>query len=182
MVTLKSFKGLQPRVGEGVFIDTTARVIGDVVLSDHVSIWPMAVVRGDVQQITIGAVCNIQDGAILHVSHDSPYAPGGFSLTLGVGVTVGHRAVLHACTIGDYCLIGIGAIVMDGAVLDDFVMLGAGALVPPGKHLESGFLYHGSPVRKVRVLTATEKDYLAYSCNHYRQLKDQYLSEQEPSL
>jgi carbonic anhydrase/acetyltransferase-like protein (isoleucine patch superfamily) len=179
MSTLKSFKGLQPRVGVGVFIDATARVIGDVILSDHVSIWPMAIVRGDVQQITIGEACNIQDGSVLHVSHDSPYAPGGFSLTLGVGVTVGHRAVLHACTIGDNCLIGIGAVVMDGAVLDDFVMLGAGALVPPGKHLESGYLYHGSPVRRVRQLTAAEKDYLTYSYKHYKQLKDQYLSEQE---
>ncbi|MDG2364051.1 MAG: gamma carbonic anhydrase family protein [Methylococcaceae bacterium] len=179
MSTLKSFKGLQPSVGAGVFIDVTARVIGDVILSDHVSIWPMAIVRGDVQQITIGEACNIQDGSVLHVSHDSPYAPGGFSLTLGMGVTVGHRAVLHACTIGDNCLIGIGAVVMDGAVLDNFVMLGAGALVPPGKHLEGGYLYHGSPVRKIRPLTVAEKDYLIYSYQHYKQLKDQYLSEQE---
>ncbi len=178
MTILKSFNGLQPQVGRGVFIDETARVIGNVILSDHVSIWPMAVVRGDVQQITIAEACNIQDGAILHVSHDSPYALGGISLTLAAGVTVGHRAVLHACSIGHSCLIGIGAIVMDGAVLDDFVMLGAGALVPPGKHLESGYLYHGSPARKVRPLTVKERDFLTYSYQHYKSLKDQYLAEQ----
>ena len=177
-MTLRKFNGITPVIGDSVFIDDSAVVIGDVTLAEHVSIWPTTVVRGDVQSITIGKSSNVQDGSVLHVSHDGKYCPGGLPLIIGKGVTIGHRAVVHACTVGDYCLIGIAAIVMDGAVLENYVMLGAGALVPPGKKLAQGYLYVGAPVKQVRPLTESEIQFLEYSSQHYRQLKDQYLNQQ----
>jgi carbonic anhydrase/acetyltransferase-like protein (isoleucine patch superfamily) len=164
-----------PRIGQSVFIDDSAVVIGDVTLGDDVSIWPMVVVRGDVESISIGAGTNIQDGSVLHVSHAGPFSPVGQPLKIGKGVTVGHRAVVHACTVGDYCLVGIGAIILDGAVLEDYVMLGAGALVSPGKRLESGYLYVGMPAKQIRPLTESEKAFLEYSYQHYIMLKNQHL-------
>jgi carbonic anhydrase/acetyltransferase-like protein (isoleucine patch superfamily) len=174
-VAVRSFKNKQPILGQSVYIDESAVVIGDVVLGDDVSVWPTTVIRGDVESIRIGNGTNVQDGAVLHVSHAGKFSPQGYPLNIGKGVTIGHRAVVHACQIGDYCLVGIGAIVMDGAELDDYVMLGAGALVAPGKKLASGFLYVGAPAKQVRALTDSEKEFLKYSCEHYIQLKNQYL-------
>ncbi len=172
---LRKFKNSQPKIGANVYIDEMAVVIGDVVLGDDVSIWPAAVVRGDVESIRIGEGTNVQDGSVLHVSHAGDYSENGHPLTIGKGVTIGHKAVVHACTVGDYCLIGIGAIILDDAVLDDYVMLGAGALVPQGKKLEGGFLYVGVPAKQVRPLKGSEKEFLEYSCKHYIDLKDDYL-------
>ena len=124
-MTIKAFKGNYPQLGANVFVDETAVVIGDVALADNVSIWPMAVVRGDVESIRIAEDTNVQDGVVLHVSHAGRFAPQGCPLVIGKGVTIGHRAVVHACTVGNYCLIGIGAVILDGAILDDYVMLGA---------------------------------------------------------
>jgi carbonic anhydrase/acetyltransferase-like protein (isoleucine patch superfamily) len=176
-VTVRSFKGKQPIVGERVYIDENATVIGEVTLGDDVSIWPSVVIRGDVESIKIGDGTNVQDGSVLHVTHYGKFTNKGYPLTIGKGVTIGHRAVAHACTIGDYCLIGIGAIIMDDAVLEDYVMLGAGALVPPGKRLESGHLYVGSPAQKKRPLTDSEREFLEYSAAHYIQLKNEHLQE-----
>ncbi len=177
-MAIRRFKDKQPQIGSNVYIDETAVVIGDVILGDDVSVWPTTVIRGDVEAISIGAGTNVQDGAVLHVSHAGDYSPQGHPLTIGKGVTIGHRAVVHACTIGDYCLIGIGAIIMDDAVLEDYVMLGAGALVPPGKKLDSGHLYVGSPAKPVRALSDSEKGFLDYSARHYIHLKDAYLQQQ----
>lgn len=174
-MAIKKFNNKLPIIGKSVYIDDSAVVIGDVTLGDDVSIWPTTVVRGDVESIIIGDSTNVQDGSVLHVSHAGKFSPQGYPLTIGKGVTIGHRAVVHACTVGDYCLVGIGAIIMDGAVLEDYVMLGAGALVPPGKRLESGYLYVGSPARQVRPLKESEKEFLEYSAEHYVHLKDQYL-------
>jgi len=180
-VAITTYQNKHPQLGSRVFIDETAVVIGDVHIGDDVSIWPTCVVRGDVETIHIGAGSNIQDGSVLHVSHAGDYAPSGYPLKIGNGVTIGHRAVVHGCTIGNHCLIGIGAIVMDGAVLEDYVMLGAGALVPPGKKLESGLLYVGSPAKPARPLSESEKAFLEYSYQHYIRLKDQYLADSSAS-
>lgn len=175
-MSVRPYLDFHPQLGERVYIDPAATVIGQVMLADDVSVWPGAVLRGDVERIRIGARSNIQDGAICHVTHDGPYSPGGASLVIAPDVTVGHRAVLHACSIGARCLIGMGALVLDDAVLDDEVMLGAGALVAPGKHLEGGWLYVGSPARPARPLRPAERDFLAYSAAHYVRLKDRYLA------
>jgi carbonic anhydrase/acetyltransferase-like protein (isoleucine patch superfamily) len=174
-VAIRKFNDKQPSIGKSVYIDDSAVVIGDVTIGDDVSIWPTTVVRGDVESITIGEGTNVQDGAVLHVSHAGRFSPQGHPLTIGKGVTIGHRAVVHACTVGNYCLIGVGAIIMDDAVLEDYVMLGAGALVPPGKTLESGYLYVGAPAKQARPLKESEKEFLEYSYQHYMHLKDQYL-------
>lgn len=176
-MAIRTFNNKQPTIGERVFIDDSAVVIGDVTLGDDVSIWPTTVVRGDVERITIGEGTNVQDGSVLHVTHAGKYTRQGYPLTIGKGVTIGHRAVVHACTVGDYCLIGIGAIIMDGAVLEDYVMLGAGALVPPGKKLDSGFLYVGVPAKQARPLKESEKEFLEYSSRQYIQLKNEYLKD-----
>jgi carbonic anhydrase/acetyltransferase-like protein (isoleucine patch superfamily) len=153
-------------------------VIGDVTLADDVSVWPTAVIRGDVESIQIGDGSNVQDGAVLHVSHAGDYSPTGHKLSIGKGVTIGHRAVVHGCTVGNYCLIGIGAIIMDGAIMEDYVMLGAGALVSPGKVLQSGYLYVGAPAKPIRALNDSEKAFLEYSYQHYIKLKDEYLTSE----
>lgn len=176
-MSLRAFNNILPQIGEATYIDESAVIIGDVTIADHVSVWPTVVIRGDVSSITIGADTNIQDGSVLHVSHAGNYAPEEAPLIIGKGVTIGHRAVVHACTVGDYCLIGIGAIILDNAVLEDYVMLGAGALVSPGKVLESGYLYIGVPAKKTRALSEGEIEFLEYSAAHYVQLKDEYLGK-----
>lgn len=156
-------------------LDETAVVIGDVVIGEESTLWPGVIVRGDIHHIRIGARTNIQDCSILHVSHDSEFLPGGAAVTVGDDVTVGHKVILHGCTIEDRCLIGMGSIVMDQSVVQTKVVLGAGSVVPGGKVLESGYLYVGSPARRVRELTAQEYAYLDYSAKHYVMLgKDHY--------
>ena len=155
-------------------MDPSAVIIGDVALGRDVSVWPQAVVRGDVNAINIGEQTNVQDGAVLHCTHDGPYTPGGKALTIGARVTIGHQACLHGCTIGNEVLIGIGATVLDGAVVEDHVMIGAGSLVPPGKTLESGYLYVGSPAKMARPLKDSEKEFLKYSATHYIKLANEH--------
>lgn len=173
---ISTFQGFTPQLGARVYVDPSAVVIGRVTVGDDSSIWPTAVVRGDVHEIHIGARTSIQDGSVLHVTHDGPHAPGGRALIVGSDVTIGHRVVLHACTIGNACLVGMGTLVLDDVVTEDFVMIGAGALVPPGKRLESHGLYIGSPARRVRELTEKEIAFLTYSPAHYVKVKDEYLN------
>ncbi|ODN43266.1 gamma carbonic anhydrase family protein [Piscirickettsia litoralis] len=174
-MAVRPFKGIFPKIGDRCYIDGAATVIGDVTLGKDVSVWPTAVLRGDVQKISVGARSNIQDGSVLHVTHDSQYQPGGMPLVIGEDVTVGHQATLHACTIADRCLIGMKATVLDGAKVEPLTIIGAGALVPPGKCLESGYLWVGAPVKKVRALTDKEIEFLSYSAQQYCKLKDEYL-------
>lgn len=173
---IRRYQAHAPELGARVYVDATALVIGRVTLGDDVSIWPMSVARGDVNSIEIGARSNIQDACVLHVTHDGPYTEGGIPLIIGADVTVGHRVTLHACTVGNRCLVGMSATVMDGAVLQDDVLVAAGSLVPPGKQLEARCLYRGSPARKVRELNDQELEMLRYSAAHYVRLKDRYLA------
>ncbi|OUR83509.1 gamma carbonic anhydrase family protein [Cycloclasticus sp. 46_120_T64] len=177
----KPFDSNTPSLSSSSFIHPSAVVIGDVELAADVSIWPLAVVRGDIHSIKIGARSNVQDGSVLHVTHASDFNPGGYPLIIGEDVTVGHNVTLHGCSIGNKCLIGMGAIVMDGAIVNDEVMIGAGSLVPPGKILESGYLYVGSPVKKARAINEKEQRFLSYSPQNYVRLKNRYLAEQQES-
>ncbi len=175
MCAVRAFQEYTPRLGERVYVDPAASVIGDVELGDDASVWPGAVLRGDVHYIRVGARSNIQDGAVVHVTHDGPYSPGGLPCLIGADVTIGHAAVVHACTLGDACLIGMHATVLDGAVVGPNALIGAGALVPPGKTVGEGELWLGNPARCVRRLEAEEIERLRYSAAHYVRLKDRYL-------
>jgi carbonic anhydrase/acetyltransferase-like protein (isoleucine patch superfamily) len=173
---IRPHENITPTLGARVYVDPMAAVIGDVHLGDDCSVWPHTVIRGDMHSIRIGKRCSIQDGSVLHITHAGPYEPEGFPLTLGDDVTVGHRAVLHGCTIGDRVLIGIGAIVMDGVIIEDEVVIAAGSLVPPGKKLVSGFLYVGSPAKQARALTDKEISFFTYGANNYCKLKEKHRS------
>lgn len=176
--SIRSYRGVTPTLGERVYIDPAAVVIGDVVLGDDVSVWPGAVVRGDMHRIRVGARSNVQDNAVLHITHAGEFNPEGWPLTIGDDVVIGHAAVVHGCTVGDRVLIGIGAVVNDGAVVEDEVLIGAGALVPPGKRLESGFVYVGNPCKQLRPVTDREREFFRYSPANYVRLKDAYLKQQ----
>jgi carbonic anhydrase/acetyltransferase-like protein (isoleucine patch superfamily) len=177
MSQIRSFENQSPTLDSEAWLDPMCLVIGDVHIGARSSIWPGVVVRGDINRIRIGRETNIQDGCILHNSHDGPFMPGGSPLIIGDRVTVGHKAVLHGCEIHDECLIGMGAIVMDKAVVETGVMVGAGSLVPPGKTLASGYLYTGSPVRQARPLTDREKEYFAYSAGYYVKLAQRHRNQ-----
>lgn len=174
---LSSYLETSPVIGDGVYLHPSCQVIGDVTLGDDSSVWCNTVLRGDVNRIVIGRGTNIQDLTMGHVSHKTPDKPQGSPLVVGDYVTVGHSVILHGCTIGNECLIGMGSIVMDDVVVPDHVMIGAGSLVSPGKVLEGGMLYMGRPAKAVRKLTDEEIAYLRYSAEHYMRLKNNYLKE-----
>lgn len=178
---LRSFNSMRPRLGERVYIDSASVVIGDVELGDDCSVWPMTVIRGDMHRIRVGARTSVQDGSVLHITHASDYNPEGFPLTVGDDVTIGHKAILHGCTLGSRILVGMGAIVMDGAVVDDDVIIAAGAVVTPGKHLESGHVYAGNPAKALRPLKDKERAFFTYTAGNYVKLKDNFLAEPSPS-
>ena len=176
MNCLRTYKGISPTLGVRVYVDSAATVIGDVALGDDVSIWPGAVLRGDVHHIRIGARSNVQDGSIVHVTHDGPYSPGGLPTIIGADVTVGHGAVIHACTIEDFCLIGMGSTVLDGATIKTYGFVGAGSVIPPGKVVGERELWLGNPAKFVRRLSDQQIEQLHYSANHYVRMKDEYLA------
>ena len=175
---LRSYKGTVPQLEARVMVDSSSVVVGDVELKDDVSIWPLVAIRGDVNKVRIGKRSNIQDGSVLHVTHKSPGNPEGYPLIIGEDVTVGHKAMLHGCTIGNRVLVGMGSILLDGVVVEDDVMIGAGSLVPPGKRLVSGYLYLGSPVKQVRLLTEAEITGLIYSSGNYVRWKNDYMDQE----
>ncbi len=178
-MTIRKFEEHTPDIHPSAYIDETALVSGEVEISEDSSVWPMTVIRGDVNYIKIGKRSNIQDASVLHVTHAPNEhsekigaAQTGYALIIGDDVTVGHKAMLHACNIGDRVLVGMGAIVMDGVVVENETIIAAGSLVPPRKTLESGYLWVGNPAKKSRELSDKEKLYLKYSAEHYVRLKD----------
>jgi carbonic anhydrase/acetyltransferase-like protein (isoleucine patch superfamily) len=163
-VTIRSVPGHTPRIHPAAWVDPAALVIGDVELAEGVSIWPFAVVRGDEGQfIRIGRNTNVQDGAIVHVTPEAP-------CVIGEGVTIGHRCVVHACTVGNNVRIGIGAIVLTGAVIEDGAQVAAGSLVPQGKVVRAGTLVMGVPAKPVRTMSQEETDDILRNAREYLEL------------
>lgn len=165
---LHPFGKSRPRLGRRVFLAPWAVVTGNVELGDDVSFWFHTVARGDVHWIRIGARTNVQDGTVLHVTHET------HPLTLGEGVVVGHAAVLHGCTVEDGALVGIGARVLDGAVVERGAQVGAGALVPPGARIPAGHLALGVPARVRRPLSEEESRAIGEIADRYVALKERY--------
>ncbi len=176
-MNIRKYKDKMPTLHEGVFVDPSAVVIGDVTIGKDSSVWPLSSIRGDMTSITIGERTTIQDGSNLHSTHASDFNPGGFPLSIGDDVSVGHQAMLHGCTIGSRVLVGMQAIVMDGAVVEDNVIIAAGSLVPPGKTLESGHLYVGRPAKQSRKLTEKELAFFTYVAANYVKVKNDYLED-----
>lgn len=174
-MNIRPYKNLHPELGKRVYIDPQATLIGDVKMGDDASLWPQSVCRGDVNRISIGQRTNVQDGSVLHVTHAGPYSGAGKALLIGDDVTIGHQVMLHGCTIGHRVLIGMKSLVLDGVQIEDQVILGAGSLVTQDKVLESGYLWHGRPAKKIRPLTEKEQQMLCYMSQHYVRLKDNYL-------
>ncbi len=172
---LSSYLDTTPVIGHKVYLHPSCQVIGDVTIGEDSSVWCNTVLRGDVNRIVIGRGSNVQDLSMGHVSHKTPDKPDGSPLIIGDYVTIGHSVILHGCSIGNECLIGMGSIIMDDVVVPDHVMVGAGSLISPGKTLEAGMLYMGRPAKAVRALTGDELRYLRYSAEHYIRVKDNYL-------
>ncbi len=171
---IRSFRDTMPTIDAAAYVDEAAVLIGDVIVGPESSIWPGAVLRGDVNAIRVGARTSIQDGTVLHVTHDHDRAPGGFPCRVGDEVTVGHNVTLHGCTVEDRSLIGMGAIVLDGAVVRSGALVAAGSLVPPGRELEGGYLWLGNPVRRGRALSEEERESFAYQAASYVSLAAAY--------
>ncbi|PIE46027.1 MAG: gamma carbonic anhydrase family protein [Gammaproteobacteria bacterium] len=169
----------QPVLGKNAWVHERAVVIGRVTLGNDVSVWPNAVLRGDVNDISIGNRSNVQDGSIVHATHAGPFNDKGFATTVGEDVTIGHNVILHGCTIGNRVLIGMGSTILDGSVIPDDVVIGAGALVSMNKTLKSGYLYIGSPVKPLRELSQNDLNFLKYSADHYKLLKDDYTNSEK---
>ncbi|MDA9558114.1 gamma carbonic anhydrase family protein [Vibrio sp.] len=176
--SIRSYKGISPTIAPDVYIDSSSVLVGDITVGKDSSIWPLVAARGDVNHIHIGERTNVQDGSVLHVTHKNTENPDGYPLIIGNDVTIGHKVMLHGCTIKNRVLVGMGTIVLDGVIIEDDVMIGAGSLVPPGKVLRSGYLYIGSPVKEARSLTEKEQAFLQKSADNYVKNKEDYLNEQ----
>lgn len=177
-MSIRSFEGKKPTIALSAYIDETAVVIGDVTIGENSSVWPMAVIRGDINSIRIGERTSIQDGTVIHVNHAGKFNLNGSAVVIGNDVTVGHNVTLHGCTVADRCLIGIGSIIMDDVMIESDVIIGANTLVPPGKTLASGYLWFGSPAQKSRPLTERERQFLLYSAEYYAALQKRHQNHQ----
>ena len=173
---IRSHKGMTPESSSEAYVDPSAVVIGDVKIGADSGIWPCVSIRGDVNHIQIGERTNIQDGSVLHVTHKGERTDGrGFTCIIGNDVTVGHKVLLHGCTLEDACFIGMGSMIMDGAVVETGAMLAAGSLVTEGKRLEAGYLYLGAPAKKIRPLTDEEKTNILGSAQRYAEHAKEHL-------
>jgi len=176
-MTIRSYRNISPTIDDSVYIDESSVLVGDIIIDEQSSIWPLVAARGDVNIVRIGKRSNVQDGSVLHVTRKSQQNPDGFPLIIGDDVTVGHKCMLHGCRLGDRILVGMGAIIMDGAVVEDDVFIGAGSLVAPNKILESGYLYVGNPAVKKRPLKESELAFLKQSAINYVELSREYLAQ-----
>jgi carbonic anhydrase/acetyltransferase-like protein (isoleucine patch superfamily) len=174
---IREVPGRVPCVHPGAYVDPAAMVIGDVLIEDGASIWPFTVVRGDQDNwIRVGKNTNVQDGSILHVTPEAP-------CVVGEDVTIGHRCVVHACTIGDHVRIGIGAVVLTGAVVEEWAQVGAGAVVPQGKVVPAGWLVMGVPAKPVRKMSEAELEDMRVNVGQYLELsRRDYLVQRQPAL
>ena len=169
--SIYQYGGVTPKIADDVFIASGTSIIGDVVIANNSNIWFNCVIRGDVAHIKIGERTNIQDGTIIHVTKD--YHP----THIGSGVTIGHKALIHACTLEDDCFVGMGSIILDDAVVESGGMLGAGSLLTSKKVVKSGELWMGSPAKYMRDLTDVEKEHIFISSDNYCKLAKQYCNQ-----
>lgn len=167
--TILPFKGISPQVGSNVLLCTGVCITGDIVIKDNANLWFNVAARGDVNYIRIGASTNIQDNSVIHVTHE------GAPTIVGDKVTVGHNAILHACTIEDLCLVGMGSIILDNARIQKYSLVAAGALVSPGKTFPPESLIVGSPAVARRKLKKEEIEYIEWSADHYVKLAKEYM-------
>lgn len=174
---LRAYQGITPTVGKDSYIDSSAVLVGDITMGDDVSVWPLVAARGDVNKITIGNRTNVQDGTVLHVTRSSSGNPAGYPLSIGDDVTIGHKCMLHGCTVGNRVLVGMGSIILDGATIEDDVFIGAGTVVPPNKVCRSGYLYVGNPMKEVRPLKEAEMNFLKESADNYLVTKNEYIED-----
>jgi carbonic anhydrase/acetyltransferase-like protein (isoleucine patch superfamily) len=158
------YQGFSPKVHDLAYVHPSAQLIGEVDIGPEASVWPCAVLRGDNGSITLGARSNFQDGAVAHATL------GQSRTTVGQDCTIGHRAVLHGCAVGDSCLVGIGAVVLDHVVLADWCFVAAGALIPPGRKFPAKSFIMGSPAKVVREVTTKDMEWIAHSCRVYQDL------------
>jgi len=169
--SIRTFAGKRPVIGRGVFLAETCAVIGDVEIGEETSIWYGTVIRGDVMPIRIGARTSIQDNTVVHVTSDR------FGTTIGNDCTVGHGAIIHACIVEDFCLIGMGSVILDGARIGRGSLVGAGALVTPGTDIPPDSLVIGSPAKVKRPINEKEREQILYGAAHYVDLTRRYLAE-----
>ena len=169
--SIRSFGGKSPVIGRAVFLADTASVIGDVEIGDETSIWYGTVIRGDVMPIRIGARTSVQDNTVVHVT------AGRYGTTIGNDCTIGHGAIIHACTVEDFCLIGMGSVILDGARIGRGSLVGAGALVTPGTDIPPDSLVIGSPAKVKRQINEKEREQIVFGAAHYVELTRRYLAE-----
>ncbi len=174
MADIRKFGTHYPQIDNSAFIDDSAVIIGQISIHKNASIWCNVVARGDVSHIEIGENTNIQDLTMLHVTHYNPGKSDEYPLIIGKNVTVGHKCCLHACTIKDNVLVGMGTTILDNSVIESNVIIGAGSMVTSNKTLESGYLYFGNPLKQIRPLTQEEIEHIAYSARHYVKLMNLY--------
>ncbi|UCH82082.1 MAG: gamma carbonic anhydrase family protein [Nitrospiraceae bacterium] len=162
---IREWNGHRPRIDPTAYVHETAEVIGKVVLGKNASVWPNAVLRGDIEEIVIGEETNIQDNTVIHTDYGSP-------TILGKGISVGHSVILHGCTIKDNCLIGMGSIILDGVTVETECLIGAGALVSPGKTIPRGSLAVGVPAQVKRALEPDEIEHFKNNAKDYLRLAE----------
>jgi carbonic anhydrase/acetyltransferase-like protein (isoleucine patch superfamily) len=174
MANIRVYQGISPQIDSDCYIDESAVIIGRVTVKAKSSIWCNVVLRGDVSTISVGKNSNIQDLTMVHVTHYNPQKTPEYAVTIGDNVTIGHNCCIHACTIKDNVLVGMGSTLLDNCVIEPNVMIGAGSLVSPNKVLQSGYLYFGNPLKQVRPLTPDEITHIQYSADHYYKLMCSY--------